>query len=57
VQAASNEVIHKKLPVEGEGGVIVLDAKGNFAMTFNSEGMYRGWIGADAVPHVLIYKE
>jgi beta-aspartyl-peptidase (threonine type) len=57
VQAAANEVIHKKLPVEGEGGVIVLDAKGNFAMTFNSEGMYRGWIGADAVPHVLIYKE
>jgi L-asparaginase / beta-aspartyl-peptidase len=26
-------------------------------MPFNTEGMYRGWIGADAVPHVLIYKE
>jgi beta-aspartyl-peptidase (threonine type) len=57
VQEASNEVIHKKLaPVKGEGGVIVLDAKGNFAMPFNSEGMYRGWIGADGVPHVEIYK-
>lgn len=54
---AANEVIHKKLaPVKGEGGVIVLDAKGNFAMTFNSEGMYRGWIGADGIAHVEIYK-
>lgn len=58
VQQASDEVINKKLkPVGGEGGVIVLDAKGNFAMTFNSEGMYRGWIGADGVPHVAIYKD
>lgn len=58
VQQAADEVIHKKLaPVKGEGGVIVLDAKGNFAMPFNSEGMYRGWIGADGVPHVEIYKD
>jgi beta-aspartyl-peptidase (threonine type) len=57
VAEASNEVIHKKLSREkGEGGVIVLDTKGNFAMPFNSEGMYRGWIGADGVPHVEIYK-
>ena len=59
VQAAADEVIHKKLtPVKGaEGGVIALDAKGNFAMPFNSEGMYRGWIGADGEPHVAIYKD
>ncbi|HVE71566.1 MAG TPA: isoaspartyl peptidase/L-asparaginase [Thermoanaerobaculia bacterium] len=58
VKAAGDEVIHKKLaPVKGEGGVIVLDSKGNFAMPFNSEGMYRGWIGADGVPHVEIYKD
>jgi beta-aspartyl-peptidase (threonine type) len=57
VAEAANEVINKKLSREkGEGGVIVLDAKGNFAMTFNSEGMYRGWIGADGVPHIEIYK-
>ena len=57
VSDAANEVIHKKLPAEGEGGVIALDRKGNFAMSFNSEGMYRGWIAADGVPHVLIYKD
>lgn len=58
VKAAAEEVIHKKLaPVKGEGGVIVLDAKGNFATPFNSEGMYRGWIGTDGTPHVEIYKD
>jgi beta-aspartyl-peptidase (threonine type) len=59
VQEAGDEVIHRKLsaPDKGEGGVIILDRKGNFAMPFNSEGMYRGWIGADGVPHVEIYKD
>jgi len=58
VQQAGDEVIQKKLvPVGGDGGAIVLDAKGNFAMPFNSEGMYRGWVGGDGVPHVLIYKD
>jgi beta-aspartyl-peptidase (threonine type) len=58
VEQAGNEVIHRKLePVKGDGGAIVLDRKGNFAMPFNTEGMYRGWIGDDGVPHVLIYKD
>ena len=58
VQQAGDEVIHHKLdPVGGDGGAIILDAKGNYAMPFNTEGMYRGWIGADGVPHVLIYKD
>ena len=58
VKQAGDEVIHRKLaPVKGEGGVIILDAKGNFATPFNSEGMYRGHIGPDGVPHVAIYKD
>lgn len=58
VADAANEVVHRKLaPVKGEGGVIALDAKGNFAMPFNTEGMYRGWIGEDGEPHVSIYKD
>jgi beta-aspartyl-peptidase (threonine type) len=59
VKDAADEVIHKKLEaVPGaEGGVIVLDAKGNFTMPFNTEGMYRGWIGEDGQPHVAIYKD
>jgi len=59
VQQAADQVINKTLKaVPGaEGGVIALDSKGNFAMPFNSEGMYRGWIGADGVPHVEIYRD
>ena len=58
VQQAGDEVINRKLKAAGgEGGVIILDAKGNFATPFNSEGMYRGWIGADGVPNVAIYRD
>jgi beta-aspartyl-peptidase (threonine type) len=59
VQQAADQVVNKILKaVPGaEGGVIALDAKGNFAMPFNSEGMYRGWIGGDGVPHVDIYRD
>ena len=38
----------------GDGGAIVLAADGRFALPFNTPGMYRGWIGADGVPHVAI---
>jgi len=58
VQQAGDEVVNKKLKqAGGEGGVIILDRNGNFATPFNSEGMYRGWIGTDGIPHVLIYKD
>ena len=57
VQQAADEVVMKKLVERGgEGGVIAVDAKGNVAMPFNSEGMYRGFVKADGKPTVLIYK-
>ena len=40
----------------GTGGLIALDRRGRMTMPFNTEGMYRGWIGDDGVAHVLIYK-
>jgi beta-aspartyl-peptidase (threonine type) len=40
---------------EGAGGLIALDAKGHFAMPYNTEGMYRGWITADGQVHIFIY--
>jgi beta-aspartyl-peptidase (threonine type) len=58
VKKAADEVVMKKLVERGgEGGVIALDQKGNFAMPFNSEGMYRGYIKADGSSEVLIYKD
>jgi beta-aspartyl-peptidase (threonine type) len=57
LKQAADEVVMKKLVQRGgEGGVIAVDAKGNVAMPFNSEGMYRGYIKADGKPTVLIYK-
>ena len=59
VSQAADQVVNQTLnkAEEGSGGVIALDAKGNFAMTFNSPGMYRGYIRADGVPHTAIFKE
>ena len=57
VQKAAEEVIGRKLTeLGGEGGVIVLDSKGNVAMVFNSEGMYRGSVSAGMEPKIEIYK-
>ena len=38
-------------------GAIALDAAGNVAFPFNTPGMYRGWIGADGVPHVAVFAD
>jgi beta-aspartyl-peptidase (threonine type) len=58
VQQAAEEVVNRKLKaVKGEGGVIALDAKGSFSMPFNTDGMYRGYIRADGVPQVLIFRD
>jgi beta-aspartyl-peptidase (threonine type) len=46
------------LPLEegGVGGVIALDAQGNAAMEFDTEGMYRGTVTEQGVIEVKIYK-
>ena len=40
----------------GDGGVIALDADGNFATPFNTEGMSRGWVDKDGKIHIAIFK-
>ena len=56
LQRAAAEVINQDIPsMGGNGGAIALDSQGNIAMPFNTDGMYRGWIGADGVPHVALY--
>ncbi|MEO6968883.1 MAG: isoaspartyl peptidase/L-asparaginase [Rhodanobacteraceae bacterium] len=58
VQQASEDVINKEIPkLGGDGGAIVLGSDGSFATPFNTDGMFRGWIGADGVSHVAIYKD
>ncbi len=56
IQAAADEVILKKLKkLGGEGGVIGLDTHGNIMMSFNSAGMFRGYIQEKDAPVVLIF--
>ena len=53
---AMNYVVNEKLvSLGGEGGMIGVDAQGNYAMIFNSTGMYRAVKTSDDFQHVAIY--
>lgn len=55
---AAEQVINQDIPkLGGDGGAIVLGADGSMAMPFNTEGMFRAWIGVDGVAHVAIYPD
>ncbi len=56
VTAAAKIALDKVGKMGGDGGLIALDKKGNVAMPFNTEGMYRGTITADGKIEVNIYK-
>ncbi|NYZ61692.1 isoaspartyl peptidase/L-asparaginase family protein [Luteimonas deserti] len=55
IGTAAATVINRDIPaLGGNGGAIALASDGRFALPFNTEGMYRGWIGADGIAHVAI---
>jgi beta-aspartyl-peptidase (threonine type) len=57
LKEASEEVIHKRvLELGGDGGLIAADAKGNIAMPFNTEGMYRATKSSNGNEEISIYK-
>jgi beta-aspartyl-peptidase (threonine type) len=57
LQEAMDIVVNDKLvKIDGEGGMVGVDAKGNAAMIFNSEGMYRGMKNSKGISEVAIYK-
>ena len=58
LEDAASEVIHKRiLEIGGDGGLIAVDAKGNIAMPFNTEGMYRAFKKSDGQKEISIYKD
>ena len=57
VQKAGDAAIAEVGAIKGTGGMIILDAKGNFAFPMNSLGMYRGTIGKDGVPMTAIFAD
>ncbi len=57
LEKAMNKVVMKKLvKIDGEGGMIGVDAEGNASLIFNSKGMYRGYCSSDGKREVSIYK-
>ncbi|CAJ0812289.1 isoaspartyl peptidase/L-asparaginase family protein [Ralstonia flaminis] len=54
---ASDDVVMRKLmAINGRGGLIAVDAQGNVALPFNTEGMYRGFARGAQAPVVSIYR-
>src|SRR5688572_30010403 len=55
---AMHEVVNVKLVnMEGEGGMIGINAKGEVAMIFNSAGMYRAMMNSKGETQIAIYKD
>jgi beta-aspartyl-peptidase (threonine type) len=54
-EAVSNN-LNKIADLGGDGGVVALDANGDLALLFNSEGMYRGWSDEDGKLHTAIFE-
>lgn len=58
LQQAADSVVMKKVPaLGGDGGIVALDRAGNISMTFNTEGMYRGYIKKKGEAKTFIYKD
>jgi len=57
LEEAVRVVVHEKLPpLDGDGGLIALDGKGNIVLDFNCSGMYRGHVGMDGAFHTAIWR-
>ena len=58
LEKAADLVVNKKLvDAGGSGGIIGVDGFGNISMTFNSEGMFRGFARAGGEEGVFIYRD
>ena len=57
LKEAAAGAVEKVGKLGGGGGLVAIDHAGNFAMPFNTSGMYRGSIGPEGKPNVQIYKE
>ena len=56
IKSAADNALSQVEDLGGDGGVVLLNAKGEVAYAFNSPGMYRGSIDADSV-ETAIYGE
>ncbi|MDE2388175.1 MAG: isoaspartyl peptidase/L-asparaginase [Betaproteobacteria bacterium] len=54
---AADNTLTEVTALGGDGGLIVLDAQGRFAMRFNTSGMFRGSIGGDGIARTGIFPD
>ncbi len=58
LEEAANKIIMEQLvEMGGSGGIISVDNRGNIALVFNSDGMYRGRVTAGSEPVIEIYRD
>ena len=56
-EATRRVVADKLMRIDGRGGLIAVDAQGEVALPFNTEGMYRGYARVGQAPVFAIYGE
>lgn len=58
LKQACHHLLHEKLKdVEGDMGLIAIDAQGNFSLEFNCDRMHRAWRSSDGTSGVGIYQK
>ena len=55
VRAAGDSLAESLQPLGGRGGVVAVGRDGQFAMPFNSPGMYRAWVREGEAPCAAIF--
>ena len=56
LDAACAGALGRVAELGGTGGLIAIGRDGEIALSFNSEGMYRAWVGTDGALRVAIYR-
>ncbi|NQU33847.1 MAG: isoaspartyl peptidase/L-asparaginase [Bacteroidetes bacterium] len=56
-EAADYVILDKLKNIGGSGGIIAVDHEGNYTMTFNTPGMYRGVVTSSGLIDVKIFGE
>jgi len=57
LKQATEKVIQERLFVlGGDGGLIAVNALGDISLSFNTEGMYRGYMNSENEKEIMIYK-
>lgn len=57
IAEAADNTLAEIAAMGGDGGLIVLDMRGNYAMRFNTSGMYRGTISNNGVAWTGVFPE